>query len=60
MSAAQRRELRARLDAALESLRQNGWTNRQLDAAFDGMLIEDMVEKAERYVADGFNTMVAA
>lgn len=60
MSATQRRELRARLDAALESLRHNGWTNRQLDAAFDGMFLEDMVEKAERYVADGFNTMVPA
>jgi len=38
-----------RLEAALAKLRAAGWNNRMLDAALDGLLIEDMVEKAERF-----------
>lgn len=44
----ERRALRNRLDDALALLREQGWTNANIDAAFTGMYLEDMVERAEQ------------
>ena len=48
----QEASLRTRLDAAVKSLRANGWTKSNLDSFFDCYhYLEDMVEAAERQVS---------
>ena len=38
-----------RLDAALNILRDHGWTNTDIDRAFSGLRREDAIEQAERH-----------